>query len=198
MDNGASSYRRFLEGDQDAFVEIVDLYRENLIFFLYRYVGDMETAEDLAEDVFVDMLIHPRRFYFQCSLKTWLFTIGRNKAVSHIRSHARVTYLDPANAETWADPAAADPSARDREDLRTLEDEVLDSEDKRALNRAMAAIPGDYRTALHLVYFEALSYQDAGRVMGKSRKQVENLVYRGRQSLRKLLEQEGIGIEEQR
>ena len=47
MDNGAASYRRFIDGDQEAFGEIVDLYRENLIFFIHRYVNDLDTAEDL-------------------------------------------------------------------------------------------------------------------------------------------------------
>lgn len=199
MDNGASSYRRFLKGDQDAFVEIVDLYRESLIFFLYRYVGEMETAEDLAEDVFVDVLVHPRRYHFRCSLKTWLFTIGHNKAVSYIRKHARITYMDPSEAGTWAEGGMMElpVQGQDQADLKTLEDVVLDSEEKRALSRAMGQLSEEYRTALHLVYFEDLSYEEAARVMGRNRKQIENLVYRGKKSLRKRLEEEGIFLEEQ-
>ena len=96
MDNGASSYRRFLSGDETAFVEIVDEYRESLIFFLYRYVGDLTAAEDLAEDVFVEVLLHPKRFHFQCALKTWLFTIGRNKAVDYIRKSSRLALAPSA------------------------------------------------------------------------------------------------------
>ena len=56
MDHGAASYRRFIDGDRDAFGEIVDLYRESLIFFIHRYVNDLDTAEDLAEDVFVELI----------------------------------------------------------------------------------------------------------------------------------------------
>ena len=62
MDQGAASYRRFIDGDRDAFGEIVDLYRESLIFFIHRYVNDIDTAEDLAEDVFVELIVHPERF----------------------------------------------------------------------------------------------------------------------------------------
>ena len=90
MRNGDSSYRRFLAGDENAFVEIVEEYRESLIFFLYRYVGDLYAAEDLAEDVFVEVLLHPKRFRFQCALKTWLFTIGHNKAVDFLRKTSRL------------------------------------------------------------------------------------------------------------
>ena len=62
MDNGAASYRRYLDGEQEAFGEIVDLYRESLIFFIHRHVNNLDTAEDLAEDVFVELIVHPGRF----------------------------------------------------------------------------------------------------------------------------------------
>ena len=182
MTNGESSYRRFLDGDNNAFVEIVDEYRERLIFFLYRYVGDLHVAEDLAEDVFVEVLLHPKRFRFQCALKTWLFTIGRNKAVDFLRKTSRLHVIALDEAERLADE-------------RSLEEAVLDSEEKRQLNHAMTEIAEDYRMALHLVYFEELSYEEAALFMKKNRKQVENLVYRGKQSLRKILEREGCNYE---
>ncbi len=185
MDNGASSYRRFLAGDENAFVEIVDEYRESLIFFLYRYVGDLHAAEDLAEDVFVEVLLHPKRFRFQCALKTWLFTIGRNKAVDFLRKTSRLHLVSLDEAERLAE-------------VSDLEDAVLDSEEKRALNMALGELSEDYRMALHLVYFEELSHEEAAQVMKKSRKQVENLVHRGKQSLRKILEREGYDNERQK
>ena len=178
MTNGESSYRRFLAGDENAFVEIVDEYRESLIFFLYRYVGDLHAAEDLAEDVFVEVLLHPKRFRFQCALKTWIFTIGRNKAVDFLRKTSRLQVVPLDEAERLAE-------------VSNLEDVVLDSEEKHLLNGALGEISEDYRMALHLVYFEDLSHEEAARVMKKNRKQVENLVYRGKQSLRKILEREG-------
>ncbi|MCR5485088.1 MAG: RNA polymerase subunit sigma-24, partial [Clostridiales bacterium] len=85
MDNGASSYRRFLEGDNDAFTEIVKLYRENLIFFINRYVHDLDSAEDISEDVFVELLVHKHRYNFKTSFKTYLFSIARHKAIDHVR-----------------------------------------------------------------------------------------------------------------
>lgn len=178
MRNGDSSYRRFLAGDENAFVEIVDEYRESLIFFLYRYVGDLHAAEDLAEDVFVEVLLHPKRFRFQCALKTWLFTIGHNKAVDFLRKTSRLQVVPLDEAERVAE-------------VSNLEKALLDSEEKRLLNRALGEISEDYRMALHLVYFEDLSHEEAAQVMKKNRKQVENLVYRGKQSLRKILEREG-------
>ena len=184
MANGESSYRRFLAGDETAFVEIVDAYRESLIFFLYRFTGDLSAAEDLAEDVFVEVLLHPGRYRFQCALKTWLFTIGRNKTVSFLRKTSRLHLVPPEEAGRLAEVSDAEAAAG-------LEAAVLDSEEKRQLYDAMDRIREEYRMALHLVYFEELSYEDSAAVMKKNRKQIENLVYRGKQSLRKVLEQEG-------
>ena len=56
MDNGASSYRRFLNGDESAFDEIMERYFDSLIFFINRYVRDLHAAEDIAIDVFSDIL----------------------------------------------------------------------------------------------------------------------------------------------
>jgi len=59
MDNGASSYRRFLEGDLSAFEEIIDAYKDSLIFFINRYVSDLDLAEDIAADTFATLLMKP-------------------------------------------------------------------------------------------------------------------------------------------
>ena len=131
MDNGESSYRRFLAGDENVFVEIVDTHRESLIFFLYRLTGDLNAAEDLAEDVFVEVLLHPGRYRFQCALKTWLFTIGRNKSVSFLRKTSRLHLVPPDEAGRLAETA-------DCADAAGLEAAVL--------NRCGAPVPQNRKT----------------------------------------------------
>ena len=74
MDNGESSYRRFLSGDERAFSEIIGMHKDNLIFFINRYVHNIAIAEELAEDVFAELLIYKRRYNFKTSLKTYIFT----------------------------------------------------------------------------------------------------------------------------
>ena len=57
MDNGASSYRRFLDGDEGAFDEIMDALFYSLVFFVERYVHDFHAAEDIAMDAFSDLIV---------------------------------------------------------------------------------------------------------------------------------------------
>ena len=76
--------------------------------------------------------------------------------------------------------------------LRCLEEVIRTKERNRILHLCMSELNQAYREVLYLVYFEDMSYRQAAEVMNKNIKQVTNLVYRGKESLRKLLEREGI------
>ena len=80
MDNGASSYRRYLDGEEAAFEQIVKDYFDSLIGFIDSYVHDVSAAEDIAIDTFSDLIVHKHRYNFRVSLKTYLFMIGRNSS----------------------------------------------------------------------------------------------------------------------
>ena len=73
---------------------------------------------------------------------------------------------------------------------------MLKKERDASLHNAIKKLSPDYAEALHLVYFENMSYETAGKVMKKSLKQVTNLVYRGKEALKKILEKEGGFYEE--
>ncbi len=177
MDNGESSSRRFLDGDNEAFGEIVEAYKDSLIFFINRYVHNFAVAEELAQDVFVEILMHKRRYNFKNSLKTYIFTIGRNLAVSYIRKRSRKSEY-------------ASEFIENEQDILLLEDEFIKKEQERELHEALGRIAEDYATALHLIYFEGMSYGQVGKIMKKNKKQVENIVYRAKKALKKEMEKE--------
>ena len=76
MDNGAISYRRFLEGDDNALEEIVEDYKDGLILFLNGYVNNIYIAEELTEDTFFRLITKRPRFSGKSSFKSWLYAIG--------------------------------------------------------------------------------------------------------------------------
>lgn len=177
MDTGASSYRRYLEGDEHAFEEIVTALFDKLVFFLYRYVHDMQIAEDIAIDTFTDLVVHKHRYDFRVSLKTYLFMIGRSRALTYLKRQKR-------RQTTVMEELPVSLSDTD------FEERLLREEQKQILNAALDALSDDMRVAIHLVYFEDLSYDDTARVMKKSKKQVDNLLYRAKKELRHILEKE--------
>lgn len=184
MDKGAYCYQQFVSGDSDAFSEVLDIYRDSLIFFINRFVKNEDTAEEIAADCFVELIVHPKRYNFSTSLKTYLFTIAHNKAVNYIRHSEKIKFLPLDNV------------CQKSAEYESFEDEILRDEKKRQINDALFEIKDDYRTALHLIYFEEMSYKDAARVMKKTVKQIDNLVTRGKAALRNKLEKEGFVYEE--
>ena len=78
-------------------------------------------------------------------------------------------------------------------DGKTLVEEVIRTKERdQILHICMDELKADYREALYLTYFEGMNYRQAAEVMGKSEKQITNMVYRGKARLRELLEREGI------
>ena len=72
MDNGASSYRRFLDGDENGIVEIIRDYKDGLIFYLNEFTQNIYVAEELAEETFVKLVVKKPRFSNKSIFKTWL------------------------------------------------------------------------------------------------------------------------------
>ena len=175
------AYLRFLSGEMDAFDQIMNEYQAPLIRFIARYVGNVSIAEDLAEDVFVEILLHRERYNFKVKLKTYLFTIARTRAIDYIRKNKRTVPYEVdedllSSAELMASP----------------EDHILAREQKERILELIRSVKDDQGTALYLTLVEGLSNEEAARIMKKSKKQIENLVFQGKRKLRLMIEKEGI------
>ena len=182
MDNGASSYRRFLDGDESAFESIMKELFRGLVFFIDGFVHDTHAAEDIAIDVFSDLVVHRHRYNFKVALKTYLYMMGRSRALDYIKHRKRLDFVELDDAQSLAD------------DTAMLEEMVLADERKQLLYAAMARLPEDMRVAVHLIYFAEMTYEEAAKVMRKSRKQVDNLLYRAKKELRIILGKDGVRL----
>lgn len=113
----------------------------------------------------------------------YLFTIGRNKAIDYIRKNKRFV---PFVLEEECFPGSpSQPSP---------EEELLAKEQKEKIVNMVRDLKGDQGTALYLVLVEDLSHDEAARVMKKSRKQIENLVFQGKRKIRSSFEKEEVLI----
>ena len=176
MDNGASSYRRFLSGNKNAIEEVIAEYSDALVLFAYCIVGDYAAAEDIAADCFATLFTKRKQFYEQAKFKTYLYKIARNKAVDLLRRNKFTVRAD------------------DLEDMLRCdsERELFERETKRQLYVCMQNLPVQYKDVLCLIYFDGFSIPEAGAVMKKTAKQVYNLLARAKATLRKYLEEAGI------
>ena len=174
MDNGESSYRRFLDGDESGFDELVERYREPLINFINGFLHDLSESEDVAEDAFVELIVHPKRYSFRSSLKTYLFSVARNKAVDRIRYKKKYSFA-PVDELDMADGT-------------DIEDIIFRKENGVRVRAALDMINSEYSAVLRLLYIEGMSSDEAAKIMKKSKKQMANITYRAKQALRIALE----------
>ena len=90
MDNGASSYRRFLDGDENGIVRIIKEYKDGLILYLNGFVRNVHNDEELAEETFVKLVVKRPKFAKNSAFKTWLYAIGRNAAIDYLRRNSKM------------------------------------------------------------------------------------------------------------
>lgn len=174
MDEDDRDYKLFLEGNLLGFEELVIRYKDHLIYFIQRYVKDIYTAEDLAQDTFVDVYLHKERYRLKNNFKTYLFTIGRNKAVDYIRKYSRVTTME---------------DVEELHEEESLEGIIIKKDDATRIHSNIKKLKRDYQVAIILIDFEELTYKEAAKVLNKTVSQIKILIYRARKALGKLLEE---------
>lgn len=184
MDNGAICYSRFLDGDENGIVEIIRDYKDGLILYLNGFTQNIFTAEELAEETFIKLVVNKPRFSGKSTFKTWLYAIGRNKAIDYLRRNSKIK------------ESPIDDYRNMVSDEENLEKEYIKEERKIVVHRALKKLKTEYRQVLFLTFFEGFDNAQIGAVMKKSKRQVENLVYRAKMSLKSELEKEGFSYED--
>ncbi len=183
MDNGASSYRRFLDGDKQGLYELICEYRIPLIMYLNSIVRNMNTAEELTEDTFFELASKRPYYSEKSSFKTWLFSIGRNIAAKQFRKKPNEIILSSEVYEQIADK-------------ESIESSYFKTERDILVHKALDNLNSDYRQILYLTYFEDLSNDQAAVVMKKNKRQIRNLLYNAKKALKSELERRGFDYEE--
>ncbi len=171
-------YQRYLDGESNAAGLLVEKYGDALTFYINGYIKDIHEAEDLMIEAFSQMFAKERPVTKNGNFKAYLYKTARNLVLRHKRKH-RILFarLDDLDFEPPSEVLT--------------DTEILRDERHRQLYGALDKLKPEYREALYLVYFEELSYRNAAAVMSKNEQQIKNLVYRGKQSLKTILEQEG-------
>lgn len=167
--------RRCKAGDPGAFETLMRHYEPYVLGLLWRMTGNRAAAEDLCQDSFLKVLKRIPEFRFQSSFKTWVFRIAHNAAVDHLRARHLETE-GPGSGELESLPAPSSPEDPDRA--------IEESQMRRALKRAVDALPANQREVIHLFYWGELSVEEIARATGMPEGTVKTHLFRGRQALR--------------
>lgn len=168
--------KRAGDGDQAAFLELYDRYRQPIFRFAYRLLGSIEVAEDVTHDCFLSLIRKPENFRpGRASLKTYLFAAARNLSFKHFRDQGREAAIDEVIQEPQDSPR--------RGPLRRLLDEELEAQ----VREAVLSLPPLQREALVLFEYEGLSLSEVAEIAGSDVGAIKARLYRAREGLRRFL-----------
>lgn len=170
-------YRQYLSGDETGLNELMRKYGDPLTLYINGYLHDIHEAEDLMIEVFSYLFTKKPRIR-DGGFRAYLYKAARHMALRH-KNRRRLHFC--------FDDLTKEPEAG-----KLVEEVVRTRERDQILHLCMGELKADYREALYLTYFEGMSYLQTAEVMGKSVKQITNMMYRGKERLRGLLEREGI------
>jgi RNA polymerase sigma-70 factor (ECF subfamily) len=185
LDPDAALMLRVKQGDTAAFTELVEKYKQPVINVIYRTLHDASEAEDLAQNVFIQVYKSADRYRVSAKFSTWLFTIARNLCLNEIRrrSRHRAESLDAPHPEHEDQPLH---QFEDKKEAAPP-DRLLSGELEQKIQEVLASLPENQRTAILLCRQEELSYEEIAEVLGCSLSATKSLIHRGRETLKEKL-----------
>jgi len=156
----------YTRGEQRAFTELADRYQQELFAFLFRFVSDGATAEDLFQETFVQVHRNAASFDPERKFRPWLFTIAANKARDFLRSAARRTTHSLDNVARGADEDSATFLDLMQSDIAPPPVELQTAEDIARVQRVLAEMSVIYREVLVMSYFHQFSYKEMADMLG--------------------------------
>ncbi len=169
--------REFLDGNQDAFMRLVQRHQERVRNLIYSILGYSQVVDDLAQDVFVKVYQSLPRFRYQSSFSTWLYRVTVNRCRDEMRRN-KVRRMFRLEALSEQDHPV-ETSTTDRSE-RILIDE--------ALKNALGKLSESHRTIVLLKEIEGLSYQEIAAVLNCGVGTVKSRLARARIRLKRLLQ----------
>ena len=172
-DVDSACLRALVEGDRDAFAQIVDRWQTRLINFFYRSTGNRADAEDLAQETFIELNRAAARYQPQGTFRAFVFTLARRRLIDGYRKKARrpLEYVDPSEYFMQSQAESSD-------QIREIEE---------AFHFALTALPENQRNAILMLQQQGLSYDEIAQALNASVSAIKTWIHRARMHLRQEL-----------
>jgi len=162
--------KKIIVKDHRALHTLYHSYHAMVHGYVTKRISQQTIAEEITQDVFISVLERMRDFRFQCSIKTFIYTIARNKVVDYYRKKKIKNILFsrlPAFVVERLSPVF-------------MEKEIEKRELEQKLTNTFAKLPHDYELVLRLKYIEEQSVKDIAIRLAKTCKSTESMLYRAR------------------
>ncbi|MDP4011826.1 MAG: RNA polymerase sigma factor [Candidatus Roizmanbacteria bacterium] len=164
--------KRIINRDERALHMLYKKFRPQIFGYIYRRIPQKHIAEEITQDIFIHFLEGLRDFRFQCSIKTFLFAIARNKSIDYMRKK-KIKQILFSRLPTFVVEGLTQ---------FVMDDELERKELEQKLATTMQALPHDYRLILRLKYMEDKSVKEISKKLLKTFKSTESLLYRARKA----------------
>jgi RNA polymerase sigma-70 factor (ECF subfamily) len=176
---------RSIRGDTDSFNELILRWERPIYALAYRTIGREEDARDVCQETFLRAFRALPGFRGQAKFSSWLYRIALNLCRDWLRRERRVPVLQfPADVDPIEHAAAAEPS-------ESIEDLVARNDLTRIVERVMARLPEEQRTAIVLKEYHGLTFQEIADIVGCPLSTVKTRLYQGLAVLRRELAKDG-------
>lgn len=170
------------QGDEAAFAEIVNRYRNPLTNYLFRMLNDYEEAVDLAQETFVRVYFAIDRYHTDYAFSTYIYRIATNLAISEIRKKRRRKLL---SLTSFFQSEEGETQEFHPTDEKSLPDEnLIENERNKTIEKAIATLPDKYRAPIILREIQELSYEEIAQILGLGLGTTKSRISRARALLR--------------
>jgi len=163
---------------------LVSTYHKKVIKTAYYFLHDMNDAEDLAQDVCIEILESAAHFKGNSSLNTWIYRIAVNKSLNFIRKNKRkqlFSQLESIFRKT------DETTSLENIEPAIVDTQVDDAERRMILEKTISSLPENQRTAFILSKYDDMAYKEIAEIMNVSLASVEQLLHRAKMNLQKKL-----------
>jgi len=168
-------------GDKKAFRDFVDTYKKFVLNVCFKYVNNEDDANDIAQEVFIEVYRTIGKFRGDSKISTWLYRISTNRSLNFLRDNKKYSSLESYSKDQNYILNAASDSIPDPEQ------NTLNNEKALILDKAINSLPDNQKAAFILNKKDDLSYLEISQILGLSVKAVESLIVRAKKNLQKLL-----------
>jgi RNA polymerase sigma-70 factor (ECF subfamily) len=155
----------YVAGDQEAFHELVDRYRDSVYAFLTRFLGRSDLVDDVFQETLMQMFLNRQRFDVSRPLRPWLFSLAANKARDALRRVRRTKAVHLGNMCDDDRLSVNDVLDFLRCDMWMPYDNLDRKETAASVQRVVAEMPEKFREILRLAYFQKLSYAEIAEIL---------------------------------
>jgi len=181
----AEIIKKLQQGNEKAFKEMVEDYQKMVVNTCFGMVHNIEDAEDIAQEVFIEVFRSINKFRADSKLSTWLYRMAINRSLNFIRDNKRNKWF-----QSFEDSVQSKNALHEKLHSKNTDHPEFELENKQRatlLHQAIDSLSENQKVAFTLSKYEELSYQEISGVMELSVSSIESLLHRAKKNLQKKL-----------